>query len=51
MLTMTSMLTKIHRKTVLSTAAAYQFGLNCIREICIFMYKIASVGRGAHTSA
>lgn len=38
---------KIHRKTGLSTTAAYQLGLNGIREICIFMYKIASVGRGA----
>lgn len=41
MLTMTSTLTKK------SIGKQDQLGLNSVREICIFMYKIASVGRGA----
>lgn len=41
MLTMTSTLTKK------SIGKQDQLGLNCVREICIFMYKIASVRRGA----
>lgn len=34
---------QIHRKSGLSTTAAYQLNLNGIRKIYIFMYKITSV--------